>query len=129
MELLSYVDKTKVLGLHLGNSLKWNTQVHNMLKKANKRLFMLPTLKRFGFSSDELRVVYGGYVRPIIEYADVSLSNNPETSNPSKAHEEEHVALFLGIYANHMLMFWAAANLTLCLKEGRTTVIGLLKAS
>ena len=32
---------------------------------------MLRTLKRFGFSSDELRVVYGGYVRPVLEYADV----------------------------------------------------------
>ena len=42
-----------------------------MLKKANQRLFMLRTLKRFGFSSDELRVVYGGYVRPILKYADV----------------------------------------------------------
>ena len=70
-EPLSYVNEAKVLGLYLENSLKWNTQVDNMLKKANKRLFMLRTLKRFGFSSDELRVVYGGYVRPILEYADV----------------------------------------------------------
>ena len=32
---------------------------------------MLRTLKHFGFSSEELCVVYGGYVRPILEYADV----------------------------------------------------------
>ena len=69
-EPLLYVNEAKVLGLYLENSLKWNTQVDNMLK-ANKRLFMLRTLKQFGFSSDELRVVYGGYVRPILEYADV----------------------------------------------------------
>ena len=41
------------------------------LKKANSRLFMLRTLKRFGFTKDELSVVYSGYVRPILEYADV----------------------------------------------------------
>ena len=70
-EPLSYVNEAKVLGFYLENSLKWNAKVDNMLKKANKRLFMLRALKRFGFSSDELRVVYGGYVRPILEYADV----------------------------------------------------------
>ena len=48
-EPLSYVNEAKVLGLYLENSLKWNTQVDNMLKKANKRLFMLRTLKRFGW--------------------------------------------------------------------------------
>ena len=35
------------------------------------KLNPLRTLKRFGFSSNELRVVHGGYVRPILEYADV----------------------------------------------------------
>ena len=38
---------------------------------ANKRLFMLRTLKRFGFNTSELITVYRGYIRPIIEYADV----------------------------------------------------------
>ena len=70
LEPLSYVNEAKVLGLYLENSLKWNTQVDNMLENTNKRLFMLWTLKRFGFSSDELSVVYGGYVRLILEYAD-----------------------------------------------------------
>ena len=42
-----------------------------MLKKANKRLFMLRSLKRFGFDQEELTVVYKSYVRPVIEYADV----------------------------------------------------------
>ena len=32
---------------------------------------MLPTLKRFDFSSEELCVVYSGYIRPIYEYTDV----------------------------------------------------------
>ena len=39
--------------------------------KGQQKVFILLTLKRFSFSSDELRVVYGGYVRPILEYADV----------------------------------------------------------
>ena len=32
---------------------------------------MLRILKRFGISIEELRVVYGGFVRPILEYTDV----------------------------------------------------------
>ena len=32
---------------------------------------MLRTLKRFGFNTSELITVYRGYIRPIIEYADV----------------------------------------------------------
>ena len=130
LEPLSYVNEAKVLGLYLENILKWNTQVNTMLKKANKRLFMLRTLKRFGFSSDELRVVYGGYVRPILEYADVVWHSSitfkqSETLNPSK---EEHVILYLGIHMSLMLMPWVVASLTLCLKRGRTTVVGLLKS-
>ena len=70
-EQLSCVTEAKVLGLYLQNNLKWDLQVDNMLQKANKRLFMLRSLKHFGFDRDELRVVYGSYVRPILEYADV----------------------------------------------------------
>ena len=32
---------------------------------------MLRTLKRAGFDRNELQIVYGGYVRPVLEYADV----------------------------------------------------------
>ena len=68
---LSHVTEAKVLGVYLQNDLKWDTQINNMIMKANRRLFMLRTLKRFGFDKDELCVVYSGYVRPILEYAAV----------------------------------------------------------
>lgn len=68
-EPLSYVNKAKVLGMWLQNDLKWDTQVSNMLVKANRRLFMLRSLKKFGFDMDELLVVYKSYLRPVLEYA------------------------------------------------------------
>ena len=68
---LEYVDKAKILELWIQNDLKWQTQVDVMIKKANKRLFMLRSLKRFGFDQDELSIVYKSYVRPVVEYADV----------------------------------------------------------
>ena len=64
---LEYVDQTKILGLWLHNDLKWQTQVDVTFKKANKRLFMLRSLRRFGFDQDKLTVVYKSYVRPVIE--------------------------------------------------------------
>ncbi len=67
-ESLAYVDKAKVLGMWLQNDLKWDTQVSNMLVKANRRLFMLRSLKKFGFDKDELLVVYKSYLRPVLEY-------------------------------------------------------------
>ena len=42
-----------------------------MLKKANRRLFMLRSLKRFWFDQEELEMVYKCYVRPVPEYGDV----------------------------------------------------------
>ena len=42
-----------------------------MIKKANQRLFMLRSVKKFGFDHDELLTVYKSFVRPIIEYGDV----------------------------------------------------------
>ena len=52
------------------------------------KLFMLRTLKKFGFSSKELSTVYKGYVRPILEYADV-VWHSGITKKQSK--EIEHV--------------------------------------
>ena len=71
---LSFVSPAKVLGIWLQEDLKWDSQIDHLCKNANKRLFMLCTLKRFGFNTHELIMlinVYRGYIRPITEYADV----------------------------------------------------------
>ena len=71
-----YIDTTslnaasvvKVLGIYIQQNLKWDTQVKEMLKKCNGRLFMLRTLKRFNLPLCDLITIYTGYVRPILEY-------------------------------------------------------------
>ena len=72
-----YIDTTslnaasvvKVLGIYIQQNLKWDTQVKEMLKKCNGRLFMLRTLKRFNLPlCDLITIFYTGYVRPILEY-------------------------------------------------------------
>ena len=59
-------------------------------------------------SIDELRVVYGGYVRPILEYADVVWHSSNAFKQSSNIE-----SLFLGIHMIHMLMVWVEANLSL----------------
>ncbi|CAH1257327.1 Hypp1820 [Branchiostoma lanceolatum] len=58
----------KVLGIWLQSNLKWDKQVCESTKKANKRMFMLRRLKTFGLSTPDLVTVYCGYIRPILEY-------------------------------------------------------------
>ena len=58
----------KVLGIHIQQNLKWDTHVNEMVKKCNRRLFMLRTLKRFNLPLCDLITIYTGYVRPILEY-------------------------------------------------------------
>ena len=60
---LAYLDKAKILGLWIQNDLKWQTQVDVMIKKDNKRLFLLRSLKRFSYGQDKLSIVYKRYVR------------------------------------------------------------------
>ena len=69
--VLAFVSTAKVLGVWLQNDLKWDTHVNYMNKNAVKRLFMLCSLKHFGFNKSELVSVYKGYICPLLEYSDV----------------------------------------------------------
>uniref|UniRef100_A0A0E9R5C1 Uncharacterized protein n=1 Tax=Anguilla anguilla TaxID=7936 RepID=A0A0E9R5C1_ANGAN len=40
-----------------------------MLTSANRKLFALRRLKKFGVRDTELVSIYTGYVRPVLEYA------------------------------------------------------------
>ena len=68
---LNYVHHAKVLGIFIQEDLKWDTQVDYVCKNANRRLFILGKLKRFGFNTNELITIYSYYVRPVLENADV----------------------------------------------------------
>ena len=76
------------LGVWLQNDLKWDTQVNYKNKNAAKRLFMLRSLKRFGFNKFELVTVYKSFIRPLLEYSDV-IWHSSLTSN--QIHQLERV--------------------------------------
>lgn len=66
---LEVVKKVKLLGVTIQCDLKWDSQIDNILKKANQKMFMLRKLKAAGLNTEELLIVYRGYIRPLLEYA------------------------------------------------------------
>ena len=58
-----------------------------MISKTNPRLYLLRMLKGFGFKKDELITVYLGYIRPLLEYADV-VGNSSLTLKQTKTIQQ-----------------------------------------
>ena len=46
-------------------NLTWNEHINNIVKKANKRLFFLRTLKKSGVSTEDLNTYYKSVIRPV----------------------------------------------------------------
>ena len=84
---LDYVSEAKILGIWIQDNLKWDKNITEITKKANRRLYMLRMLKKFGFNHQELITVYKGYVRPLLEYCD-STWHSSLTAGQSKSLEQ-----------------------------------------
>ena len=39
-----------------------------MIKKCNRKLYMFRTIKKYGLPLEDLKTVYIGYIRPVLEY-------------------------------------------------------------
>ena len=103
-----------------------------MCKNANKRLFMLRSLKRFGFSKSGLITVYRGYIRPLLEYSDVinfgilaSLLNKPTNL---KEFKKELWELFLVLIMFRMLMLWMCVMLIVYQPGGSNIVLSFAQS-
>ena len=55
---LEVVDQTKLLGVTVTSDLKWSTNTQNLVKKGNKRLWLIRRLKRMGASDYDLVDMY-----------------------------------------------------------------------
>ena len=66
---IEVVECVKLLGLYVSNNLKWNNHIHEIIKKARKRLFFLSKFKKSNIGITELVQFYTVCIRPILEYA------------------------------------------------------------
>ena len=67
----------KSLGMTLSNDLSWNNHIDDLLNRAGKRVDILSYLK-YRIDRFTLEIMYKSYIRPIIEYGDVIMSNMNE---------------------------------------------------
>ena len=65
---LQNFQSVKILGVIVQSNLKWDLHVTEILKKYNRKLYMFRLLKRYGLSVADLKLVYTGYIRPVMEY-------------------------------------------------------------
>ena len=63
------VESFKLLGVHFSRNLTWSVHCDKIIKKANKRLYIINQLRKAGYSTKELVSVYCTLIRPIFEYA------------------------------------------------------------
>ena len=65
------VSEAKILGVIIRSDLKWNSHVSAIVKKANKRLYLLRLCKRAGLEASELIKIYTSLVRSVLEYCSI----------------------------------------------------------
>jgi len=58
----------KILGVIFNEKLKWSMQIHEIVKKASQRLYILYNLKRH-LSKKELLIIYKAIIQSILSYA------------------------------------------------------------
>ena len=63
------VESFKLLGVLFSRNLTWSVHCDKIIKKANKRLYIINQLRKAGYSTKELVSVYCTLIRPILEYA------------------------------------------------------------
>ena len=66
-QVLEIVDETKLLGTVVTNDLKWDRNVEEIVKKANRRLELLRRVSSFGASLSDLKTIYVLFIRSLLE--------------------------------------------------------------
>ena len=66
-EELEVVDETKLLGIIIRSDLSWSSQTTYMVKRANRKLWMLRRLKRIGTKQNDLLDVYFKKLEPALQ--------------------------------------------------------------
>ena len=83
--VIERVKSFKLLGVYISEDLTWGVHCDYIIKKANRRLYALRTLKKCGVPTSDLITVYCSLIRSAIEYASAVFANLPKY--PSDALE------------------------------------------
>ena len=87
---IELVNRFKLLGVVIMDTLKWDEHIDSICSKINKRLFFLSRLKRAAMSSDDLVTYYRAVIRPVAEYA-CAVWHSSLTEGQSEQLEQLHI--------------------------------------
>ena len=62
------VTQVRILGLTISNDLKWNAHITNLIKKVNKRFYLIVQLKRAKVPAHDIITFYCTCIRQVLEY-------------------------------------------------------------
>ena len=94
------MDSTKILGMKISSSLKWNDHIDFVTSKARKRIFLLSRMLENGFDYESVLDVYCKEIRSILEYCCV-VYDHGLTQELDKQLESVQ-ALVLRLLARHL---------------------------
>ena len=76
--VIERVKSFKLLGVYISEDLTWGVHCDYIIKKANRRLYALRTLKKCSVPTSDLITVYCSLIRSVIEYASAVFANLPK---------------------------------------------------
>ena len=99
-----------------------------MISKTNRRLYV-KNVKRFAFKKDELITVYKGYIRPLLENADVVWNSflTLKQTKPIEQVSDVHAGSSLVIILCHITKRLVIARLSHWPQGGKTIALSLPK--
>ena len=77
-DAIERVKSFKLLGVYISEDLTWGVHCDYIVKKANRRLYALRSLKKCGVPTCDLITVYCSFIRSVIEYASAVFANLPK---------------------------------------------------
>ena len=70
-ENVEVVPEVKLLGTIISNDLTWDSNIANIVKRANARMILLRKLSEFRAPRDQMKTIYILYIRSILEQSAV----------------------------------------------------------
>ena len=70
-ELLEIVNESTILGLVISSDLAWKSNTEKIISKANTRMIILRRLSKFPVNISDLVMLYGQFIRSILEFNSV----------------------------------------------------------
>ena len=92
---LEVVSRTKILGLTISSSLKWNDHVDVITTKARKRIFILRKMMSNGFDVELILDTYAKEIRSVLEYGCVVYQHGLTQELSDKLESVQRLVMYL----------------------------------